>query len=363
MNDQTSAPAGGEAIAASTPADTSELSISQARDMLFAQIAESDKEQPAESAEPEATAEPESAQADADPQDAAPSEDAPEAEPAETEPPIEPPRSWTKDRKEQFKALPRDLQQYVADRVQEQDREFRTRQNEVAEKLKGLTAREQEADKARQQYETKIASALEVLEKEQLRDFPDIKTFADVEKMALEDPFRKIQWDTHQQKMQVAAWEKQQADARKAQEQQSKRNAYETEQNARLIELVPEMADPKKASELRTRAVAMLTDDLGLKTDQLSRWMADDTGHEILSNAGIQKLIADGLKYRDIQAAPKAIAAKPVPPVQRPGVSRPSASVDSTIQALEEKLAKTGSIKDAEALLNAQIRASQRRAS
>jgi hypothetical protein len=51
----------------------------------------------------------------------------------------------------------------------------------------------------------------------------------------------------------------------------------------------------------------MLTDDLGLKNELLARWMADDTGHEILSNAGIQKLIADGLKYRDIQNAPRLL--------------------------------------------------------
>jgi hypothetical protein len=43
--------------------------------------------------------------------------------------------------------------------------------------------------------------------------------------------------------------------ATQAQEKQGKR-AIRSEQNKLLVELVPEMADPKKASELRERAVA-----------------------------------------------------------------------------------------------------------
>ncbi len=186
----------------------------------------------------------------------------------------------------------------------------------------------------------------------------------DVVKLQAEDPFRFQAWQVQQMKLQAVNAEVQKAEGEKAAQKQAQRATYEQEQTAKLIELLPEMSDPKKANELRTRAVNMLTDDYELKTDQLSRWMQDDIGHEILSNAGIQKLIADGLKLRDIQNAPKAVAAKPVPPVQRPGVARPVGAADSEkIQALEERLTRTGSIKDAEALLNARLAVANRRAS
>lgn len=304
---------------------------------------------------------PELAQANDDPLEAAPIEAPEGSEPAEELPPIERPRSWTKDVDDDWKALPRTVQEKIASREQEREVAIRRSQNEAADKLKGLTAKEQEVENARQQYEAKLPALLQALHDAQADTFSDIKTMDDVKRMAAEDPFRKIQWDTHQQALQAVAWEAQQAEQRKAQEKQSKRANYETEQNKLLIELVPEMADPKKASELRERAVAMLTDDLGLKNDQLSRWMQDDTGHEILSNAGIQKLIADGLKYRDIKAAPKAIADKPLPPVQRPGVRPPAnAGAEKTIQALTSQLDKASGLQAIR--LAAELTAAKRKA-
>src|SRR5437588_12045861 len=88
----------------------------------------------APAAEPESEAAP--AADDAAPQAEAPGETQ-EAEPPEQQPPLEPPRSWTKDEKERFKSLPRETQEYLANREQERDREIRRSQNEAAEKLKG----------------------------------------------------------------------------------------------------------------------------------------------------------------------------------------------------------------------------------
>ena len=91
----------------------------------------------------------------------------------------------------------------------------------------------------------------------------------------------------------------------------------------------------------------------------ITRWMQDDTGHEILSSAGIQKLMADGLKYRDILKAPKAVAAKPVPPVQRPGTATPRGAAQAqTTQALTQRLNESGRVDDAVALLLARRKAS-----
>ena len=101
------------------------------------------------------------------------------ADPAANEPPsIEPPRSWTKEAKERWASLPRETQEYLAEREQERDREFRRSQNEAADKLKGLTAKEQAVEQARQQYEAALPLLFQTLQHQQAGEFADIKTFA-----------------------------------------------------------------------------------------------------------------------------------------------------------------------------------------
>src|SRR5262245_30730075 len=68
-------------------------------------------------------------------------------------PPIEPPRSWTKEDKELFTSLPRETQERIAERERSRESDFLRRQNEAADKLKGLTAKEQAVDEARRSEE------------------------------------------------------------------------------------------------------------------------------------------------------------------------------------------------------------------
>jgi hypothetical protein len=178
----------------------------------------------------------------------------------------------------------------------------------------------------------------------------------DLRKMQAEDPFRFQQYQLYQWEQQAEQAELKEAEARKLQERIGKRGAYEAEQNKLLADLVPEMADPKKAGQMRDDAVKMLEDDFGLKTDLLQRWMNDDVGHEILSNAGFQKLVADQLKAKAVKAAPLKAIPKPVPAVQRPGVAAPRGNTDA-IQASRSKLTSTGSVEDAYALYVAKQKA------
>ena len=310
---------------------------------------------------PEATAETELAQANGDPETALAEE--PEGnEPEENLPPIERPRSWSKDDDDDWNALPRARQEKIAANELAREKDIRQRINEAAEARKAVEAEREAAAKARQQYEAQLPNLLKELESVNQAQFGDIRTMDDVVRLQSEDPFRFQAWQVHQMRLQASKQEAERAESQKAEQKLSKRANYEAEQNKLLVELVPEMADPKKASELRERAVKMLTDDLGLSNQTLSQWMQDDTGHEILSNASIQRLIADGLEYRAIKAAPKAVASNPVPPVQRPGTSKPAVSSGSErIQALTRQLNETGSLKAAQELRA--LQSNQRRAS
>ena len=332
-------------VASPPPEPARDFGPSDAARMLAARRAELRSKPPEE---PAATPEPPK-------QELAPEADAsPETVPSETQaddpaeaPPINPPRSWTNEEKEAFKAYPRDAQERISAQVARQEAAFLRSQNEAAEVRKAAEAELTQAQQARQQYEAKQAAYTQNLEDNLQNQFADLRTMADVKRMQAEDPFRFQAWQLHQMELSSAQAEKQAIEQRTTQEKQSKRSSYEAEQNKLLVELVPEMADPNKAVDLRSRAVKMLNEDLGLSNDTLGRWMQSDTGHEILSNAGIQKLIADGLKYQDIKSAPKAVP-QSLPPVQRPGVSKPASNGNTgRIQALEKQLANSSGFNQA----------------
>ena len=258
--------------------------------------------------------------ADASPEEAPPTGNEPEAQ-AEAEPeapPIEPPRSWKAEEKERFKSLPRDTQAYIAEREQERDRALSRSQNETAEKLKGLTAKEQAVEQARQQYEAALPQLLQVLQSQQMGEFADIKTITDVENLARNDWPRYLQWDLAQKKIAAVQQEMQAATTRQVQEKQQKFAEYANKEDSLFTERGPEMSDPTKADQLRKNAVNTLK-DLGFNDQELAEsWM----GQKDLSlrDHRLQLLIRDATLWRNAQQKAVAAAKKPVPPVQRPGV-------------------------------------------
>src|SRR5258708_10316537 len=107
------------------------------------------------------------------------------ADPAASElPTIDPPRSWTKEDKDLFTSLPRDTQQRIAERERSREGDFSRRQQEAAEKSKALEAERSKAEQARQQYEGALPQLLQTLQQQQAGEFADIKTLADVERLA-----------------------------------------------------------------------------------------------------------------------------------------------------------------------------------
>ncbi|WP_316169146.1 hypothetical protein, partial [Bradyrhizobium sp. SZCCHNR3111] len=265
----------------------------------------------AESAEP-ATAEHESAdEADTAPLEEAPGETEGSDPEAEQLPPVERPRSWSKDDDADWKALPRAAQEKIAAREHARETELRRTQNDAAEKLKGLTAKEQAAEQARQAAETKAKQAYDVLLREQVRDFPDVRSMDDVTKLAQTDPLRYIQWQAHQQELQVQAAVVKEAEQRSNQEKQSKRSAYAEAQTAALREKIPDYADAAKLQAAREKALPLLS-EYGLDLPTLNKWAETDAGFEILQHAGFQHLIADLLKARDTEAARQKAAKAPV---------------------------------------------------
>src|SRR6516162_4271739 len=266
--------------------------------------------------------------------------------------PIEPPRSWTKEDKELFTGLPRATQERLAERERSREGGFLRRQNEAAEKLKGLAAKEQAVEQARQTYEAALPQLLQTLQQQQAGEFADIKSMADVERLAREDWPRYLLWDLQQKKIAEVTQHMLAAQHRQAQEKLTQFAEFAKRQDDLFKEKVPDMADDAKAAELQKKALVVLS-DLGFEEAELvPLW----NGQKELSlrDHRLQLLIRDATLWREAEKKAKAAAVKPVPPVQRPGAATPRQGTDEArVQHLTQRLEQTGSLRDAAALVRA----------
>jgi hypothetical protein len=360
MTDETSAPAGGESapvIAITAPANTGDdLSISQAARALTAGRARP-PEPSAESAEP-APADPElSDEGNAAPAMQATGETQEDA-PAEV-PPRELPRSWTRDRTEVWNRLDPATQDILLEQDRMASAEVRRVQNEAAEFRKAAQAERAQAEQARQRYEAQLPALLQSLQDANQAAFSDIRTVDDVQKLASEDPFRYLQWQAHQTKLQAVSAEAEKARGQQDRQRQSEWQQYRQREDALAAELIPELADKDKGVALMKRAADRLT-ELGFRPDELTR-LANGEERISVFDHRFQQLVYSDLKLSEIQNARTAVAQKPVPPVQRPGTARPQGQANSErIQALTQNLNATGSLRAAQELRAAQLRSRSR---
>ena len=268
-------------------------------------------------------------------------------------PPIEPPRSWTKEDKELFRGLPRETQERLATRERSREADFLRRQNEAADRTKALSAKEQAAERMRAHYEGTLPMLLQALQEQQAGEFADIKSIADVEKMAREDWPRYALWDAQQKRIAGVVREAQAAQARQAIERATRWSTFASEQDALFAEKAPELAEADAKHKATQSATAMLK-DLGFSDAELGA-MWGGQGELSLRDHRIQLLLRDAVRYRDAQAAAKSAQHKPVPHVQRPGPAPArNADADGRVKDLTERLNRTGTLRDAAALLAAQ---------
>jgi hypothetical protein len=128
--------------------------------------------------------------------------------------------------------------------------------------------------------------------------------------------------------------------------------AFAKRQDELFKEKVPAMADPAKVAELQSGALAVLTEHGFEEAELAASWHGQKDFS--LRDHRIQLVVRDAILWREANAKAKAAVAKPLPPVQRPGTSRPKgAAQEAVIQNLSKKLDASGSLRDATALLKA----------
>ena len=349
MQDNGAADGGEASISVVTPAGEHEFgSVSQAARALAQARHKGQQDQTVEASDAPAVAEASG--------DKAPGSEAEEgADPAR---PIDPPKSWTEEDQELWKGLPRETQARLAERERSLDSDLQRRQTAAAAERKALEAERSRVDEARKAYDAALQATLQILQAQQGDEFADIKTQADIDRIAKDDTARYVKWSEKQRLIAAVQEQIKTAQERSAREALHDLVAFGKRQDELFVEKVPEFADPAKAAKLADAAVAVLK-DVGF-TDQEMALLWTGQARIPLRDHRMQLLIVDGIKFREAQQKAKQAVAKPVPPVQRPGVSQPrGAAQDAAIQALSKRLETSGNLKDAAALIAARRKAAR----
>lgn len=345
MSDQATAP---ETVQQPAIADNSPLTLNEARARIMERPATPPEEGDDDAAQQNSGEQP----------DAATHEDEPSGDDTGTDdteedlPLIDPPASWTKDEKKAWESLPRDLQESLAERERARRADIDRRLNDVAKQSQAITAKEQAAEQARKQYEEALPQLQQAIQQQFMTDFADIKSWDDVERMSVEDPIRYNKWDAVQKRAASVNQQVQAAQQRQQEAEELKARDYFQEQAKLFAEKVPEFADPKKAAEISQQAFQTLT-DLGFDADEVKE--AWKTGDRIsVHDHRFQLLVRKASLYDRAQAAVKNPVSKPAPKFNSPGpASNSKDQRTEQIKTLDQKLSRTGSRKDALALIRA----------
>ena len=288
----------------------------------------------------------------APPQEATGATEEPAADPGETQP-LDLPRSWAKDKADLWATLDRGTQEYLLEHDSKASSEVRRTQNESAEQRKALDAERTQLEQARQQYEAALPTLLATLQQATAGEFSDIKTMADVERLAREDWPRYALWDAQQKKIGAVQQEMTAAQQRQAQEFTTKWAQFAKDEDAKFLQAAPEMASGDTATKVAKSSIELLKDKGFTDTDLGKLWNGEASLS--LRDHRVQLLIRDAVRYRDAQAVAKAKVSKPVPNVQRPGTAPQRApDRDVHLAQLSKQLDQSGSWKDAARLLMAQ---------
>lgn len=254
---------------------------------------------------------------------------------------IEPPSSWKTEEKDVFKTLPRVAQEAIARREQDRTTELRSLQNTTAEQRKTLDAETSRLKGLSDQ----ITSVVQERVGDLIKDFPDIKTQADVEALAVADPARFVVFQAKLMRFNSA--QQQAQDAQRELAGRAEVAQRETMQAAResLIAAFPTWTDNKiglkEMAELQDYAISQGA------TEQGARNALDPT---------VYKLAQKAMLYDKAQAAKTAGLTKVAPKVIPPGTSNSGSKGDrnnSSRQSMLDRLSKTGDLDDALGLLRA----------
>ena len=212
-----------------------------------------------------------------------------------------------------------------------------------------------EAEKIRQTYLNGLAAATQIAQVSFLGQFPELAGLAPenlpgaLEQLSRQDPakFARVQ-------AMVATTEQMFAQQRMESGRQAELGRLNFENYARSEDARFETMMKGEARETQTAVAAEIIASAkasGVEPAELTRLFNSEP---LMRNAIFQRMMYDAGKYRLMMKAKDIASAKPLPPVQRPGMARTAAEREHTdLRMLNARLSSSGDIKDAVALYHA----------
>ncbi|WP_441237482.1 hypothetical protein [Bradyrhizobium sp. 930_D9_N1_4] len=212
-----------------------------------------------------------------------------------------------------------------------------------------------EVERARRGYVDGLDAAMQIAQASFISQFPELAGLAPerlpdaLAQMAQQDPGKLS-------RIQAIVAGSEQLRARQNEEMQrtaeaSRRNFqnYAKAEDARLETMLKEEARDVRqavAQEIMSSAKAS-----GVAPEELQRLFDNEP---LMRNATFQRMMYDAGKYRLMMKARDAVTAKPMPPVQRPGMAAGRGERDGhDLRTLSARLSSSGDLKDAVALYQA----------
>ena len=212
-----------------------------------------------------------------------------------------------------------------------------------------------EVHKARQGYIEGLAVATQIAQASFLGQFPELAGIAPenlpaaLEQMSREDPAKLARVQAMVATTEHLFAQQQQESRRQTEMTRQSFVTFARSEDARLDAMLK--GEPKETQHAVTQEIIASAKASGIEYSELMRLFESEP---LMRNAVFQRMMYDAGKYRLMMKARDAAAAKPVPPVQRPGTARTPAEREHVeLRTLSARLSNSGDIKDAVALYHA----------
>jgi hypothetical protein len=212
-----------------------------------------------------------------------------------------------------------------------------------------------EAEKVRQNYLDGLAAATQIAQASFVSQFPELAGVgpdhlpAALEQMSRQDPAKFARVQAMIATTDRLAAQQQHESRRQAELVQRKFHDYARAEDSRFETLMK--GEPPEIQRAVSSEIVASAKASGVDEAELFRLFHSEP---LMRNAVFQRMMYDAGKYRLMMKARDAVAARPVPPVQRPGMARtPAERQHADLRGLSAKLSSSGDIKDAVALYHA----------
>lgn len=212
-----------------------------------------------------------------------------------------------------------------------------------------------EAEKVRQSYISGLGAATQIAQVSFVSQFPELANVAPdqlpaaLELMSRQDPAKFARVQTMVAATEQLFTQQQHESHRQAEMAQRNFESYARSEDARLESMLK--SEPLEIQRAVSAEIMASAKAEGVGEAELFRLFNNEP---LMRNAVFQRMMYDAGKYRLMMKAKDAVAARPLPPVQRPGMARtPAEREHADLRTLNARLSSSGDIKDAVALYHA----------